>query len=154
MRYYEDLVVGEESSSDTYVVAEAELIDFARRYDPQYFHVDPEAAKRHAFGGLVASGIFTMAIWRRLDHQMASDIAWICGVGWDDVRFAAPIRPGDTVRAHAKCLSRRLSATRPERGVVVFKYLLSNQRGETVFSCISTALIERRPGGDATQPSE
>jgi acyl dehydratase len=145
VRYFEDLVPGEESTSGTLTVTEEELVEFARRYDPQYFHVDPQAAAQSMFGGVVASGIHTMALWRRLDHQSAHDIAWICGVAWDDVRFAAPVRPGDTLTAYSKCVSKRPSETRPERGVVVHDYMLRNQRGETVWSCRSAALIERRP---------
>ncbi len=146
MRYFEDLVPGEERTSGALEVSAADLVEFARRYDPQYFHVDAQAVQSSVFGGLVASGIYTMALWRQLDHQIAHDIAWICGVRWDDVRFAAPVRPGDALRAQAKCLSKRPSAKRPERGVVVFEYLLRNQRDEIVFSCKSTNLIERRPG--------
>ena len=149
MRYYEDLVEGEESESGSLVVSEAELIEFAKKYDPQYFHTDPQAAAGHMFGGVVASGIHTMALWRRLDHQIAHDIAWICGVRWDAVIFAAPVRPGDTLRAHAKCLSKRVSEKHSERGVVVYEYILRNQRDETVFSCRSVNLVERRP---ATPP--
>ena len=145
MRYYEDLIPGERHVSGTCTVTEAELIEFASRYDPQYFHVDPLAAQRSVFGGLVASGIYTMAIWRRLDHDIAHDIAWICGIRWDDVRFAAPVRPGDSLRAHAHCVSKRLSEKRPERGVVVTEYSLLNQRDETVFACTSINLVERRP---------
>ena len=99
MRYYEDLLAGEERTSGTRTVTEAELVAFARLYDPQYFHVDPQAAQRSVFGELVASGIFTMAIWRQLDHEIAHDIAWICGVAWDDVRFPVAVRPGDTLQA-------------------------------------------------------
>jgi acyl dehydratase len=145
MRYFEDLVPGEERVSGTLTVSEPELIEFARRYDPQYFHVDAQAAQASVFGGLVASGIYTMALWRQLDHQIANDIAWICGVQWDDVRFAVAVRPGDTLRAQAKCLSKRPSEKRPERGIVVFQYRLLNQRDEVVFSCRSTNLVERRP---------
>lgn len=148
MRYYEDLVEGEERVSPARTVSRDEMIAFARQYDPQYFHVDPEAAKRSTFGDIVASGIYTMALWRQLDHEIAHDIAWICGVAWDDVRFPTALRPGDTVRAHSRCLSKRPSRTRPERGVVVFAYELRNQRDETVFTCRSTNLVERRrPGG-------
>ena len=149
MRYYEDLRQGEELASGPREVSEGELIAFARQYDPQYFHTDPEAARRSIFGGVIASGIFTMALWRQLDHEIAHDIAWICGVGWDEVRFPVAVRPGDLLRARARCLSKRLSATRPERGVVVYQYLLLNQRGETVFTCRSTNLVERRPGAGA-----
>jgi len=144
MRYYEDLVEGEERCSGPRSVTEQELLDFARVYDPQYFHADPQAAGRSVFGGIVASGIFTMAIWRQLDHQIAHDIAWICGVAWDEVRFPNAVRAGDTLRAHARCLSKRASRSHPERGVVVYEYVLLNQREQVVFTCRSTNLIERR----------
>ncbi|MBS0380332.1 MAG: MaoC family dehydratase [Proteobacteria bacterium] len=147
MRYYEDLTEGETHESGTRSVTERELVDFARQYDPQYFHSDPEAARGSSFGGIIASGIFTMAIWRQLDHQVAHDIAWICGVAWDDVRFPVAVRPGDTLKARARCLSKRPSAKDPRRGVVTYQYVLENQRGETVFSCRSTNLIERRGAG-------
>lgn len=150
MRYYEDLVPGEERTSGTLSVSEAEIIEFSTRYDPQYFHMDPHAAKQSVFGGLVASGIHTMALWRRLDHEIANDIAWICGVGWDDVRFAKAVRPDDTLRARYRCVSKRLSQKKPERGVVVFEYQLINQRDETVFSCLSTNLVERRAASPST----
>jgi acyl dehydratase len=145
VRYYEDLVEGEESCSTARKVTADELLEFARKYDPQYFHTDEEAAKKHSvFGGVVASGIFTMAVWRQLDHQIAGDIAWICGVAWDDVRFRTALRAGDAVRARAKCLSKRPSESHPERGVVVYEYVLLNQHDATVFSCRSTNLVERK----------
>ncbi len=143
-RYYEDLIEGEQQSSRTRTVSEAELVAFARQYDPQDFHTDAEAARRSEFGGIIASGIFTMAIWRQLDHEIAHDIAWICGVAWDDVRFPVAVRPGDTLRARATCLTKRRSAKHADRGVVIYQYVLENQRGETVFSCRSTNLIRRR----------
>jgi len=145
MRYFEDLIEGEERLSGARAVTEAELLAFARTYDPQYFHADPQAAKRSIFGGLIASGIFTMAVWRQLDHQICGDVAWICGVAWDDVRFPHPVRAGDVLRARASCLNKRPSRKDPRRGVVVFEYTLLNQRGETVFTCRSTNLVERRP---------
>jgi len=148
MRYFEDLVEGEERLSGTREVTEAEMLAFARQYDPQYFHADPQAAAHSIFGGIVASGIFTMAVWRQLDHQICGDIAWICGVAWDDVRFPRAVRPGDTLRAHARCLSKRPSRKHTERAVTVFQYTLLNQRDEPVFTCRSTNLVERRsPGG-------
>jgi acyl dehydratase len=92
-----------------------------------------------------------MAIWRQLDHEIAGDIAWICGVAWDDVRFAKAVRPGDTLRARAECLSKRPSSSDPRRGVTVFQYELRNQRDEVVFSARSTNLVQRRTseGGSA-----
>lgn len=149
MRFFEDLVEGEERLSDAREVTEAELLEFARTYDPQYFHADPQAARRSVFGGVIASGIFTMAVWRQLDHRICGDVAWICGVAWDDVRFPKPVRAGDALRARAQCLSKRLSEKDPRRGVAVYQYTLLNQRGETVFTCRSTNLVERRPAAEA-----
>lgn len=151
MRYFEDLIEGDERLSPAREVEEAELLEFARKYDPQYFHADPQAARRSVFGGLIASGIFTMAIWRQLDHLICGDVAWICGVAWDDVRFPVAVRPGDALRARALCLSKRPSQKDPRRGVVVFEYTLLNQKGETVFTCRSTNLVERRPAAPGGQ---
>lgn len=147
MRYFEDLVEGEERESPGCAVTEAELLSFARQYDPQYFHVDPQTAGRSIFGGIVASGIFTMAVWRQLDHRICGDIAWICGVAWDEVRFPQAVRPADILRARARCLSKRLSRKDGRRGVTVFQYTLLNQRDELVFTCRSTNLVERRSPG-------
>ena len=92
-RYYEDLETGETLESGTMRVTKDEVLAFARKYDPQYFHADEEAARDPVFGEVVASGIHTMAMWRQLDHQIAADIAWICGVAWDDVRFPRAVPP-------------------------------------------------------------
>jgi len=145
MRYYEDLVVGVVEESGKRTVTREELIAFASQYDPQYFHADETAAKSSFFGDVIASGIHTMAIWRQLDHEIAQDIKWICGVAWDDVRFPKAVRPGDTLRAKAQCLSKRLSGSDPRRGVVVYQYTLLNQDDEVVFTCRSTNLVERAP---------
>jgi acyl dehydratase len=144
MRYYEDLVIGLVEESAPVVVERDAMLEFARQYDPQYFHADVEDAKRSTFGEVIASGIYTMALWRRLDHAIAHDIAWICGVAWDDVRFPRALRAGDTIRARARCLSKRDSRTEPARGIVVYEYELLNQRDEIVFTCRSTNLVERR----------
>ena len=144
MRYYEDLVPGQVEESGTRQVTRKEMIAFARQYDPQYFHADPEAAKRSRFGDIIASGIYTMAIWRQLDHEIAGDVAWICGVAWDDVRFARAVRPGDTLRARAECVSKRPSSSDARRGVAVYQYTLLNQHDEVVFTARSTNLVERR----------
>ena len=148
-RFYEDLAVEERfTESSSRQVSESEILDFARRYDPQYFHADAEAARGSRFGSVIASGIQVMAIWRALDHEIAHDIAWICGIAWEDVRWHKALRPGDAVRARARCLAKRVSASDPTRGVVTFDYQLVNQDDELVWSCRSLNLVERRP--DAT----
>jgi acyl dehydratase len=140
-RRYADLIVGSVANSRPMQVSLDEMLDFARRYDPQYFHTDPQAARASVFGEVIASGIYTMALWRRLDHEIAGDIDWIAGVAWENVRFAHPVRAGDTLSARAECVAKRLSKQHADRGVVEYEYSLTNQRGETVFSCRSINLI-------------
>jgi acyl dehydratase len=144
-RYYEDLVIGEVRESRARSIALEEMLEFATRYDPQYFHADPIAAKHSIFGEVVASGIHSAAIWRALDHEISGDIHWICGVAWEDVRWPNPVRAGDTLRARAEPLAKRLSAKDPARGVVEYRYSLVNQRGESVFVCRSINLVAVRP---------
>jgi acyl dehydratase len=144
VRFYEDLIEGEERLSASRTVSADAAREFARQYDPQYFHTDEKQAARSVFGGVIVSGIYTMALWRQLDHSIAHDIAWICGVAWDDVRFPRAVRAGDSLRARARCLSKRPSRSQPQRGIVVYEYTLFNQNDEIVFSCRSTNLVERR----------
>ena len=144
-RYFEDLVVGETAESLTYTVQLEEMLDFARRFDPQYFHIDPGAAKASHFGGLIASGLYTAAIWRRLDHQISGNIAWICGVAWNEVVWPTPLRADDVVRARAACVSKRLSRGDTRRGVVETRYTMVNHHAEVVFGCLSINLIEVTP---------
>ncbi len=148
-RYFEDLETGEYAESTPVTVSEAEIVDFASRYDPQYFHMNPEAATSHPqFGQVVASGIHILAIWRQRDHEITGDIRWICGISWDNLRWNKPMRAGDSVRARAELLEKRASASRPERGVVVYRYALVNQDDEELFYCTSTNYVERRPATD------
>jgi len=144
-RYYDDLVVGEKRESGEEAVELEAMLAFSRAYDPQYFHADPAAARASVFGEVIASGIYTMALWRRLDHQISSDIAWICGVAWEDVRWPVAVRAGDSLRARAECLAKRPSAADPQRGVVEFRYTLLNQRGEVAWTCRSINLVETGP---------
>jgi acyl dehydratase len=144
-RYLQDLVIGETAESRPHAVLLADMLDFARRYDPQYFHADPDAAKASIFGQVIASGIYSAAIWRRLDHEISGDIAWICGIAWKQAVWPTPMRAGDVVRARAECLSKRRSRSDPMRGVVETRYTLVNARDEVVFGCLSINLVEADP---------
>jgi len=141
-RYYHDLRIGELETSSPYEIDKEKMLSFAREYDPQYFHADEEAAKTSHFGEVIASGQYTMVIWRQLDHQIANDIAWICGIAWDDVRWPIAVRAGDSLRATAECLEKRISSSDENRGVVKYRYQLINQNQDIVFQCISTNLVE------------
>ncbi|MEM7359338.1 MAG: MaoC/PaaZ C-terminal domain-containing protein [Pseudomonadota bacterium] len=143
-RYYEDLQIGKLETSQAQRVNKDQMLAFAAEYDPQYFHADEEAAQSSRFGEVIASGQYTMVLWRQIDHQIAHDIAWICGIAWDDVRWPVAVKADDELRATAECLEKRLSDSDPSRGVVKYRYQLLNQHDQIVFSCISTNLVETR----------
>lgn len=144
-RYYGDLVIGEVRESSARRVTLEEILEFARRYDPQYFHADPVAAKNSIFGAVIASGVHSAALWRALDHEISGDIHWICGVAWEDVRWPHPVRAGDTLRARSEALAKRLSRKDPERGIVEYRYTLLNQRDEIAFTCRSINIVALKP---------
>lgn len=142
-RKFEDLEVDEERHSGPRTVSEEEMVAFARQYDPQWFHADPEAARDSAFGQVVASGVFVLAIWRQLDHDMNSDIDFVCGIGFDDFRLETALRPGDTVTAHSQVIELIPSKSRDDRGTAITQYRLANQRDETVLRFRSINLVYR-----------
>jgi acyl dehydratase len=142
-RKWEDIEVGETRRSQNLTVSGDDMIAFARKYDPQYFHADPEAAKDSLFGGVIASGIYTAALWRIMDHTVNGDVDYVCGVAWDKVTWRA-VRAGDTLYATSVCVSKRPSASRPNAGIVVMHHDVISQNGETVFAFDSTDLVYRR----------
>ena len=144
LRKWEELEIGEETRSSPLTVTQADMIAFADRYDPQFFHNDPEAAKGSLFGELVASGIYTAALWRIMDHEVNGDIDWVCGVQWDNVRWRRAVRAEDTLIARSKLTSKRASKSRPGVGIAVLDHWVENQDGEVVFSFTSTDLVYRR----------
>ena len=147
-RSFEDLVVGEERVSAPRTVTLEEIVDFAKQYDPQWFHADPEAAKHSHFGEVVASGVHSFAIWRQLDHEINSDIDFVCGVGFDDFRLKNALRPGDTVRARSRIKSLTPSKSGKPRGTAVWYYELVNQDDEIVIHFDSINLIYTREARD------
>ncbi|WP_321390357.1 MaoC family dehydratase [Emcibacter sp.] len=147
MRCYEDLSVGEERLSPPATLTEKQITDFASLYDPQWFHADPEAAQNSFFNGIIASGIHTLALWRQLDHKINNDIDFVCGIGWDEVRWPVPVRPGDSLRAKSRILEKYSSRSRDDRGHVKFEYSVINQRNEIVLSMTSHNLVYRKGHG-------
>jgi acyl dehydratase len=146
VRYYEDFVPGETASSHgSYVVTEAEIREVGERWDPQPFHVDPLAAARSAFGGLVASSVHLFAIAVSLGAAGSGEpTAAVSALGFDELRLHAPVRPGDVLRARFTTTDRRVSSSRPGLGVVRSRGELVNQRDEVVWSHVAAFLVERR----------
>ena len=146
-RYLDDLTPGQRFTSPGLTLSEAEIIDFAWRYDPQPFHLDVNAAAESPYGGLIASGFQSLAICFRLLIQSGVLAESSMGSpGIDELRWLAPVRPGDTLHSEIEVLEVRPSSSRPDRGIARLKYQAVNQRGETVLSFIVNHLLRRRPG--------
>lgn len=144
-RYFEDYVAGHVHEIGTITVNEPEIIQFARQFDPQYFHTDPEKAKTSRFGGIITSGWHTAGLVMRLyvDHYL-SHVASLASPGVDELRWPNPVRPGDTLRVRVSILESRPSRSKPDRGVVRAKIEAFNQRGEMVLSMLGISIIGRR----------
>src|SRR5262245_48268735 len=140
--FYEDMNPGEGLTSPSLVIERDEMVEFAKAWDPMPFHVDEDAGMK-AFGGLTAPGIFMLAVKQRLVHRLPKHEV-IASIGYDEVRFLEPLRPGDTVLLREDWVSRRPSNTKPDRGLVVIKFSLINQAGVAVMTLRDTVLVRKR----------
>jgi acyl dehydratase len=150
MIYFEDLVIGAETDFGSYDVTRDEVLEFARKYDPQPFHLsDEEAAKTH-FGRLSASGwhtaAMTMAVIAR--RVVGEKQAGLGSPGIDELRWRIPVYPGDTLHVRGRIVEKTPSRSRPEMGSVRTETTVTNQDGEVVMTFTSIVLIRRRPAGD------
>lgn len=146
-KYYEDFLVGEVYDYGGRTVSAQDIIRFAREFDPQTFHVDPQAAKDTAFGGLVASGWHTSALAMRIMVDgLLKGAATMASPGIDEIRWLKPVRPGDTLRVRAEITDKIPSKTKPDRGLIKLRQTIRNQDGEVVMTMISMAFFQRRPG--------
>ena len=145
-RYLDDLVPGERFTTRGFTFTEAGIIDFAFCYDPQPFHLDKDAATNSHYGGLLASGLQTLAVcFRLLLETGVFHAASIGSPGLDELRWLAPVRPGDTLHTETEVLDVRPSTSKPDRGIARLSYRAVNQRGETVMSFTMMHLLLRRP---------
>ena len=142
--HFEDIRPGQVYELGTRTVTEDELIAFARDFDPQPFHVDPEAAKESVFGGLIASGWHTGAIWMRMYVDTMLGSAARGSPGIEELRWLAPVRPGDTLTGRLTVLEATPSATKPDRGTIRIRGEMVNQDGVTVMAMTSRGHFGRR----------
>ncbi|MCX7283261.1 MAG: MaoC/PaaZ C-terminal domain-containing protein [Novosphingobium sp.] len=145
-RCFEDLKVGEQRQSASRTVTEAEIVEFARAHDPQWFHTDPEAARASVFGQVVASGIHVLAMWRQLDHTINSDIDFVCGVGWEHLRLKRAVRAGDTIHVTSEIISLEPSRSGKPRGTAVTRYAVLLDDGTQCVTFESINLVYTREG--------
>jgi acyl dehydratase len=132
-RYFEDYVPGFTVDCGSVSVSEAEIIAFAKEFDPQPFHVDPVGAADGPFGGLIASGWHTTSLtMRQLVDQWVSPESSLGAAGVDEIRWPRPVRPGDTLHVRATVLEARRSNSKPDRGIIRSVAEVTNQDGDTV----------------------
>jgi acyl dehydratase len=152
MIHFEDLVVGAETEFGTYEVTREEVLEFARKYDPQPFHLSDEAAAKTHFGRLAASGwhttAMTMAVLARysVDHEQAG----LGSPGIDELRWKKPVYPGDTLTESGKIVEKTPSRSKPDIGSFRTETTVANQNGEVVMTFTSIVLIRRRPESEGT----
>ena len=146
-RYLEDYEPSAVYEFGSVVVEEEEIIAFARRYDPQVFHTDPAAARKTAFGGLVASGWHTAALAMRMlvDHYI-SHVACLGAPGADELRWLKPVRPGDTLSLRVTVLEVKRSRSKPDRGVVRSFVEVLNQDRQVVMTRQAVSIMLCRTG--------
>jgi acyl dehydratase len=148
-RYLEDYPPGAVALYGPIVVDEAEVVDFARRYDPQPFHIDRAAAAKSPFGGLIASGWHTAAMMMRvLVDRYFSPVAGLGSPGIDELRWTAPVRPGDRLYVKVTVLDARRSASKPDRGLVRLATEVLNEQGIPAMTMKAMSLVRARATGD------
>jgi acyl dehydratase len=145
-RYFEDYHPGAVYEYGHRTISADELLDFAREFDPQPIHIDPEYAKAGQFGGLIASGWHTAALMMRMlaDHYL-SKVASLASPGVDELRWPTPVRAGDRLRLRTTIVEARPSRSKPDRGVVRTRAELLNQDDAVVLSLVAVNMMTRRP---------
>jgi acyl dehydratase len=141
---FDDIVVGTVMKSiEAYVVTAEEIKEMARRWDPQPFHLDEAAGEASHFGGLVGSGAHTIAVSIRLGAGEVPRTAAIAGLGIDELRFLAPLRPGDRLTQTSEIVETRASQSRPDAGIIRARRSLRNQDGVEVMAYLVSWMVER-----------
>jgi len=141
-RYFEDYIPGTIYEFGSIKVEQEEMIDFAKRFDPQDFHTDPEAAVRTVFGGLIASGWHTAGLMMRLftDHYL-SKVASLSSPGVDELRWHHPVRPEDVLTIRVTVTEAVRSRSKPDRGILHSFIEVLNQNSQVVMSLKAVNLI-------------
>jgi acyl dehydratase len=145
-RYFEDYVPGPIFEYGPIAVTESEIVDFAKKFDPQDMHINPEKAAKGPFGGLIASGWHTASLMMRLyvDNYLSS-VAALASPGIDELRWTKPVRPGDSLWIRVTALDARLSKSKPNLGVVRVYLEVLNQHREIVMTVRTVNLLRTRP---------
>jgi acyl dehydratase len=145
VEYFENISLYQKDRSREYILHEKDIIDFAKKWTPQPFHMDPEYAKTTRIGSLFAAGAHLFAICAKLSAERTPRLATIAGMGIDEMRFLNPGRPGDIFVLEREVVSKRESKSDPNAGIVRYAMHLLNQREEPVLTYKIDMLVEKRP---------
>ena len=142
MRYFEEIYIGQTKEFGSYKISEKEIIEFASKYDPQVFHTDPIKAKQTQLGGIIASGWHTCAIFMRMfvDHYLLGGNG-MPSPGIDNLKWLKPVYPNDTLSVKVTVKNKRLSKSKPDRGIVTTYCEIINQNNMTIMSLTTNGFV-------------
>ncbi len=145
-RYFEDFAVGDIEEFGRFIPSQEQIIEFASEFDPQPFHIDPDAAKEHFFGGIIASGWHTGSMLMRMivDHQVGNSSS-MGSPGMDELRWISPVRPNEELTAKSEVLSVTAHKYKDDRGFVKFRHTVLTTDAEIKMTMVSSILFGRKP---------
>ena len=151
-QYFEDIQIGAKRVAGSYTFSEEEIVRFAKKYDPQPFHIDPVAAAAGPFGGLIASGWHTVAVWMKvtvtnqaLDGNSGTTVRAGVSPGFEDLRWLKPVRPGTTLFYSSEVIEKVDLKSRPEWGLIKSRNEARDANGELYMSFIGKGFVQRSP---------
>lgn len=146
LTYFEDIELNKKDEMGEYFVDEEEVVEFGKKWDPQPFHVDRESAKNFPYGGIIDPNGYTISVITSVAARSRFRMATIGLLGYDEMRFPNPIRPGDLLTMTSECIEKRVSKSKPDRGIIRTIVELINQNGEAVLTSKSSFMVARKPG--------
>lgn len=144
IRWFEDFAVGQRFVFGAWLMTSESMIEFARVYDPEPFHLDEAQARKLGWDGLIASGLQIASIWRRLSKDAFPNAETVISPGWDDICWLQPVRAGDVLASHTEIIETRTLASRPSEGLVKLSNKLVRQDGTPVARLISNWFVRCR----------
>ncbi len=147
-KFFEDYDIGVSEIVGQYSITEKEMVSFAQKWDPQPFHVDKDAAGLSPYGGLTAAGCYLLSAAIRIVSHSPVNPQLIGAIGWDELRFPNPARPGDILTLTLTCIQTRPSRRKPDQGIIRNQFTLRNQQDQTVLTFQDIIIVKRKPAGD------
>lgn len=146
---FEDFALGDRFRFGVYPLSADEIVAFARQFDPEPFHLDDATARALGWGGLIASGLHMASILRRISKDAFPNVQTVISPGWDEVRWLAPARAGDTLSAESEVIGARELRSRPGEGALRMQNAVSNQDGVMVMTAITNWFVRSREAAGA-----